>query len=214
MRAIKILLLIVVCSSLPTLSQARNEDFGIFQVRKKFDDSQQILIEYVRRDRGELFQEKYLDLYRLSWGRTAGSWGYLLGGAYVDFETGSDERRLHQFFIRSFSGTDWIKGFVRLGLEERSFIADDSIYLRGRARLQAYFLPQLALNPVAYDEVFYVHNGQGRFKEGFNENRMGVGARYALPDLEFYLFHISGYTQTLKASDRFEWIQIQIIFSF
>lgn len=214
MRAINILLLILAVVLPPGIAQARDEDFGIFQFRKKLDGGEQILAEYVRRDRGELFQEKFLDLYRLSWGGSLGSWSYLVGGAYVDFEKGPDERRLHQFFIRGFSGGDWLKGLARLGLEERSFIGDQKLHLRGRARLQAYFLPQFALNPAAYDEVFYVQDGQARFKEGVNENRRGLGLRYSNKDLEIYLYHVSGYVQTLKASAPFEWIQIQTVFTF
>lgn len=195
-------------------AEARNEDFGIFQFRKRLDGGHQVLVEYVRRDRVHLFQDKYLNLYRLSWGGTLGSWSYLIGGGYVDFEKGADEKRLHQFFIRNFSEGEWLRGFVRLGLEERNFLGDESVHLRGRARIQANVLTTYGLGPSLYNEAFYVHHGQGRFVEGFNENRFAVGIRYSLADFEIYLFHVSGYLQTLKSSDRFEWAQMQTVFSF
>lgn len=210
----KLLSVLLLSFSLSLSAWARDEDFGIFQFRKNLPGDHQVLLEYVRRDRGELFQEKFLDLYRLSWGGKVGAWTYLLGGGYVDFEKGADEKRYHQFFIRNFSEAEWLKGFVRLGLEERTFIGEEKIHLRGRVRVQANVLSSYGIGPSLYNETFYTHDGQGRFVEGFNENRLGVGLRYALPGVEIFVFHVSGYLQTLKSSDRFEWAQIQTAFSF
>lgn len=214
MRAIKLALFIFLALFQSSQALARDEDFGIFQFRKKLENDNQIFMEYARRDRGELFQKRFLDIYRLSWGGKLGEWTYLLGGAYVDFETGVDEKRLHQFFIRTYAATSWLKGFGRIAFEERIFDDDGKIHLRGRFRGQANIVSEQALGLSIYDEAFYVADGQGRFVEGFNENRFGVGLRYEQPGLEVYLFHVTGYWQTLKSSDQFEWLQIQTVFSF
>jgi hypothetical protein len=198
--------------SVPAL--ARDEDWGIFQFRKRLEDGHQIFGEYVRRDRGDIFSEKFLDLYRLSWGGKIGNWSYLLGAAYVDFNTGADERRLHQFAVYNFRKEDIVSGIIRTGLEQRSFISDDYIYFRFRNRLHLNFFPQFPFGVSGYDEIFYVPNGHNRFISGINENRFGLGLRYVFENFEIYLFHTTGYTKTPKSSDRFEWVQLQTIFSF
>ncbi|MBL7555239.1 MAG: DUF2490 domain-containing protein [Bdellovibrionaceae bacterium] len=215
MRDIKFVISIyflVLTLTLPAF--ARDEDWGIFQFRKRLDGGHQIFAEYVRRDRGELFSQKFLDLYRLSWGGKLGDWTYLIGGAYVDFNIGADERRLHQFGIYNFTKENTVSGVFRTGLEERSFISDDFIYFRYRNRIQLNLLPQHAFGFSIYDEIFYVPDGRNKFSSGFNENRLGIGFRYVIENLEFYIFNTTGYMKTPKSSDRFEWLQLQTIFSF
>ncbi len=203
---------LILTFSLPLF--ARHEDWGIFQFRKRLTEGQQIFAEYVRRDRGDLFSEKFLDLYRLSWGGRLGAWAYLVGGAYVDFNMGSDERRLHQFGLYNFTIENKVSGVFRLGFEQRSFISDDFVYLRSRNRLQLNFIPQHAFGVSVYDEVFYVPEGRSKFSSGFNENRFGIGVRYITENIEFYVFNTTGYMKTPKSSERFEWLQLQTIFSF
>lgn len=193
---------------------ARDEDWGVFQFRKRLDGGHQIFAEYVRRDRGDLFSQKFLDLYRLSWGGKLGDWTYLVGAAYVDFNSGPDERRLHQFGVYNFFWENKISGFIRIGLEQRSFISDEFIYLRSRNRLQLNLLPEYAFGLSGYDEIFYVPDGHNKFSSGFNENRLGFGLRYTIENLEIYLFHTTGYLKTPKSNDQFEWLQLQTIFSF
>lgn len=193
---------------------ARDEEWGIFQFRKRFDNGHQVFGEYVRRDRGDLFATKFFDLYRFSWGGKLGDWTYLVGGAYVDFKTGTSERRLHQFGIYNFLAENQISGFFRLGLEERSFVSDDLIYFRSRSRLHLNILPQYAFGLSAYDELFYMPDGHDKFLTGFNENRFGLGIRYFLENLEIYVFHTNGYLKTIKSSDQAQWIQLQTVFLF
>jgi len=193
---------------------ASDEHWGIFQFRKRLDNGHQLFAEYVRRDRGNLFSGKFLDLYRLSWGGKIGNWVYLVGGAYVDFENSSDERRLHQFGIYNFNFENKVSGLVRIGLEQRSFVSDDNVYLRSRNRTQLNLFPQFSFGLSGYDEIFYVPDGRNKFSTGFNENRLGIGFRYSINDLEIYIFHTTGYLKTLKSSDRFEWIQLQTIYTF
>lgn len=215
MRDTRLLIYIFLLISLSCSSVfASDENWGIFQFRKRLDNGHQLFAEYVRRDRGNLFAGKFLDLYRLSWGGKIGNWVYLVGGAYVDFENSSDERRLHQFGIYNFNFENKVSGLVRIGLEQRSFISDGNIYLRSRNRIQLNLFPQFPFGLSGYDEVFYVPNGQDKFSTGFNENRLGLGFRHLINDLEIYIFHTTGYLKTLKSSDRFEWIQLQTIYSF
>jgi hypothetical protein len=215
MRATKLSQTIFLCSFfLSSTSFARDEDWGIFQFRQRLDGGHQIFAEYVRRESVDPFSRKFLDLYRLSWGGRFGEWGYLVGGAYIDFDGSADERRLHQFGIYNFTSENQISGLVRIGLEERSFISDEHLYLRFRNRLQLNLFPQFAFGPSAYDEIFYVPEGHDKFSNGFNENRLGLGFRYFVGDFEIYVFHTTGYLKTLKSSDRFEWFQLQTVFSF
>ena len=215
MRAIKnSFLFVILFSTFGISAYAYDEEWGIFQFRKRLDNGHQVFGEYVRRDRGNLLSAKFFDLYRLSWGGKLRDWTYLVGGAYVDFKTGSSERRLHQFGIYNFLAENKISGFFRLGLEERNFASDHLIYFRSRNRLHLNFLPQYAFGLSAYDELFYVLNGHDRFLTGFNENRFGLGFRYFLENLEIYVFHTNGYLKKTKTTDQVEWIQLQTVFSF
>jgi len=193
-----------------------DESWGIFQFRKKLDGGHQIFAEYVRRDRGDLFSQKNLDLFRLSYGgKIEGSnWGYLVGAAFVDFETGGDERRLHQFglYNRSFEGVVGVLG--RFGFEQRQFNGDEGVYWRIRSRVQLNRLPQFAFGPAIYDEILYAVDGRTRFQTGFNENRFGLGVRFHTDDLEIILYHTAAHLKTLRRDDRVEWLQIQTVYSF
>jgi hypothetical protein len=195
---------------------ARDESWSIFQFRKKLDGGHQVFAEYVRRDRGDLFTNKNLDLFRISYGgKIEGSqWGHLVGAAFVDFETGGDERRLHQFALynRSFDGVVGILG--RFGFEQRQFNGDEGVYWRIRNRVQLNWLPQFTFGPSIYDEILYAVDGRMRFQTGFNENRFGLGVRFHTDDLEVLLYHTAAHLKTLRRDDRVEWLQLQTVYSF
>lgn len=221
MRAIRFVLIMlgsfVVFGLLPmNRVMASDETWGIFQFRKRIDGGKQIFAEYVRRDRGALFQNPNIDLFRVSYGAKFEdqSWGYLFGIAYVDFETGSIEKRSHQFVVynRTFENLASVAG--RFGFEQRQFNDDESIYWRVRSRLQLNFAPHWIVGPSMYDEVFYVLDGKSRFASGFNENRFGVGLRYHSENLELMVFHTAAQLKSIRRDDRVEWLQLQTVFSF
>ena len=213
-------------------SEAKDEIWEIVQVRKKLESNRVLLIEYVRRDfigsnqqpLSVPYSNRMLDLYRVSIGfkvPTLQRWTALLGGAFIDFERGNDERRLHQFLVGNYSlesYEDWASATIRLGLEERCFNDDNAFYLRSRARLQIDLRPMDTLGPAVYDELFFVADGGARFASGFNENRLGLGLRLRMPaiaqDHGLYLFHTSGFLQTLRSTEHFEWYQLQFTYSF
>lgn len=195
-------------------AQARDEDWLIFQLRKRLGTERQIFAEYIRRDRSEFLDKRFFELYRLSWGQKSGDWLFLLGGAVIDFEASADESRAHQFAFHGFSRAEAFSGFVRIGLEQRKFKSDDTLYWRLRNRLHLNLLPESAFGPSIYDEVFYVPNGKNRFAEGFNENRFGVGLRYVKPAFEAYLFYTITDLKTVKGRDQVEWLQLQTVFNF
>lgn len=211
-KKLTLLLLTVFLFSIP--AHARDEDFGIFQFRKKLPDQHQLLFEYVRRDQGSLFSNKFLDLFRGSWGGQWGAWNYLVGATYVDFGTSTTEWRAHQFLIRPASFNKYLKGFVRAGLEERYFDEDDDVYFRGRLRGQLHLLTGTHFGFSFYDEIFYVPSGGTRFSAGVNEERRGLGIRLEFRDLEIYLFNVSGFSKSLKGTKSFEWAQLQTVWTF
>lgn len=221
MRAIKLFPILILNSVIFVLftngaANASDETWGIFQFRKKLDGGRQIFAEYVRRDRGDLFENRKLDLFRLSYGAKIedSSWGYLLGVAYLDFETGGDERRLHQFAIYSRTFETLVGILGRFGFEQRQFNGDEGVYWRIRNRVQLNLLPQFSIGPSVYDEILYAVDGRSRFSTGFNENRLGVGLRYHLPNFELMIYHTSAHLKTLRRGDRVEWLQIQTVYSF
>ncbi len=195
---------------------AYDETWGIFQFRKKMESGQQIFAEYVRRDRGQVFELKNLDLLRLSYGVRIedSSWGFLVGGAFVDFETGGDERRLHQFaiFNRTYENIVSLSG--RFGIEQRQFNGDDNIYWRVRNRLMMNPFPQHPFGISVYGEILYAADGRARFATGLNEDRFGVGLRYHTEGFEMMLYHTAAHLKTLRREDRVEWLQLQSILSF
>lgn len=214
MLGTKHLILILISVFIAPASHAYEESWGIFQFRKKLEHQNQIFFEVIRRDYGDLFEARYFGLYRLSWGGQLGSWTYLVGGSYVDFESVADERRLHQFFIYPLKNLSSLTGVLRLGLEERSFIGDNQTYLRERIRLQFSLLPQYNVNPAFYHEAFFVPNGFRKFKSGMNEARSGFGLHYSLSNFEMYLYYVYAEFKTRKATDKSHWIQVQTVLNF
>lgn len=197
-------------------ASASDETWGIFQLRKRMGDGQQIFAEYVRRDRGGLFTRRNLNLFRLSYGaKFEGSyWGYLVGAAFVDFESGDDERRLHQFAVYSRTFENFASVGGRFGFEQRRFTGDEGVYWRIRNRVQLNLLPGLVVGPSIYDEIFYAVDGRQRFSTGFNENRFGVGLRFHNEDAEIALYHTTVNVKTRRSEDRVEWLQFQTVISF
>lgn len=212
MRAIRLLLVsqIIFSSSV----YASDEYWGIFQFKKDISNSNFIFTEFVRRDQEVYFNNKNLDLFRLSYGTKWNDWIYLIGGAYVDFNSSSDERRLHQFLIKNTNHSSNISTSIRLGLEQRSFISDDLLYWRARIRGQVN-LP--FINPVGfsvYNETLFALNGENRYHQGLNENRFGLGFRFKAETYEILLFQTYANLKTLKNESSPQWLQLQTIFTF
>lgn len=193
---------------------ASDEYWGIYQFKKEVSDSNFIFAEYVRRDYEGFFKERNLDLFRFSYGGKLDEWTYLLGAAYVDFETSSDERRIHQFFIKNTNHSPNISSSVRLGLEQRSFISDDELYWRGRLRGQLNLPLIYQIGFSLYDEMLFALNGPNKFHQGFNENRFGVGLRYKAETYEILIFQTYAKIKTLKTESSPQWLQLQTIFTF
>lgn len=213
MRAIKILFILGVFL-ITSNSFAYDEEWGIFQFRKKLEGDNQIFAEYVRRDYSKLFDQRNFDMIRLSWGGRVGQWGYLVGASYLDFERGNDERRLHQFFTYNTRFENAAAIFVRLGLEQRNFITDENLYWRQRTRVQVNFLPQYVFGVAAYNEAFYAFNGYKKFAVGLNENRHGWGLRYNQGPFDVYLYHVFAELTTLKSKTQPQWLQLQTVYTF
>lgn len=218
MRAIKKLFHLFVFQLLlfaPAIADAYDEQWGIFQVRQKLTGGSQVLAEFVRRDTSDLFSKRFLDLYRVSYGaKLHDDWAYLVGAAFIDFESGGDERRLHQFLIYNGRLSASIGVLGRIGLEQRQFNNDSKWYWRSRNRIQINFLQDQMLGVALYDEVFYIPDGGSRLATGFNENRFGIGPRFVAGSLEAYLYHVVANWRTVRRDDRLEWLQLQLIYSF
>lgn len=197
------------------VAHAYDEQWGIFQVRQRLDGGRQIFGEYVRRDTSNLFSKRFIDLYRLSYGgKLNDHWGYLAGASFVDFETGGDERRFHQFFLYNHRPNEFVHFLVRIGLEQRQFNNDSKWYWRSRGRFQVNLGPESHFGLAMYDEVFYVPDGGSRLTTGLNENRFGVGPRYSSKNFEAYLYHSIANIRTLRRDDRLEWLQLLLVLSF
>lgn len=199
----------------PVLAHAYDEQWGIFQVRQKLAGSGQVLAEFVRRDTSDLFSKRFLDLYRVSYGtKLHEDWTLLVGGAFVDFESGGDERRLHQFLVYNGSLSSSIGVLARIGLEQRQFNNDSKWYWRSRNRVQINFFQGQAVGVALYDEIFFVPDGGTRLATGLSENRFGIGPRFNAGAFEAYLYHVVANWRTLRRDDRLEWLQLQMIYSF
>jgi len=212
MRAIKWSLFLQVAFASSVF--ASDEYWGIYQFKKEISGSNFIFAEYVRRDYDGFFIRRNLDLFRLSYGGKLNEWTYLLGAAYVDFETSSNERRLHQFLIKNTNYSPNISSSVRLGLEQRSFIFDDVLYWRGRIRGQLNLPLIYQVGFSLYDEMLFALNGTNKFYQGLNENRFGVGLRYKTETYEILIFQTYAKIKTLKAETNPQWLQLQSIFTF
>lgn len=210
--ATRIVFLILTFSS--AFSHAADEYWEIIQVKKSLSGSNFLLVEYVERDFENFFQSKNLNLIRISYGGRIGAFKYLIGGAYVDFESSSDERRAHQFLLYNYNLASAADFFVRMGLEERSFISDDNLYLRGRLRIQVNPLPEYPFGVALYDEIFYVPDGFNKFANGFNENRLGIGLRYITKPVELYVYHTEADLKGFRGLRHLRWIQLQAVFNF
>ncbi len=160
------------------------------------------------------FDDNKLDLFRVSVGGKWRNWNYLVGGAYVDFAQTSDERRLHQYLIKSFHFENSISTSLRLGLEQRRFIEDDVLNFRGRLRGQLNSPLVSRFGIAAYDELFIALNGPNRFHQGLNENRLGFGLRYKSELFEVLLYRTFAYLKGLKSEANQNWIQLFTQFSF
>jgi hypothetical protein len=196
----------------PSLAQAYDEQWLLVQALHDVSETEQISFDYVRRDFSDLFQNKFLNLFRGAYGVQSGDWSLWLGAAYVDFNNSQSERRLHQQALRQFSLSPYLKLGVRFRSEQRHFNGDSNIYLRLRARAQLNFFPQRTLAPTVYNELFYLPNPGDRFSAAFNENRFGVGLRYSTNTFDIFLLHNYSYFKSVKTpkGDYPKWLQIQI----
>jgi hypothetical protein len=212
MRATKLFLLILIW--LPAAAFARDQDWGILQVRTQFAGGYVFMGEVIRRDGGTLYEDRIFDLYRFSAGKKMGRFTVLAGGALVDFGIGNDERRLHQFLIYGLPDWQNISGFVRMGLEERFFAGEPETHWRARLRLQAHPLSHLPAGPAFYNEAFWTPDGHGKFANGHNENRFGAGFRVTAKPLDVYLFYVWAKLEGLSRTSYPQWGQLQITFDF
>ena len=210
-RAISLLLISL---SLSSQVFATDEYWGIYQFKTDITAENFIFTEYVRRDRDKYFEDKNLDLVRISIGGKWNQWTYMLGLAHVDFAQGPEELRFHQFLIRSIKFDGNKESLIRLALEERKFENDENLYLRGRARMQLNVPVYRQWGFAFYDEILIALNGNNRFYTGLNENRLGAGVRYKAHNFEVMLYKTLGYIRTLKGETEPQWIQLQTIFSF
>lgn len=197
-----------------SFARAADEYWGIYQFKKDISDTHFLFAEYLRRDLSGYFEVKKFDLFRISYGGKINEWIYLVGAAYVDFSSFTDERRLHQFFIRNINHGQIASSIIRLGLEQRSFISDDELYWRGRVRGQLNVSLVSSFGVSFYDEMLFALNGVNKFYQGFNENRLGVGFRYKAKQIEVLIYHTYATVKTLKTELNQQWIQLQTIFNF
>lgn len=195
-------------------AKAQDEYWGIYQFKKNINKEHFVFTEYVRRDKNALFDKKNLELARLSWAGQLNSWNYLIGASYVDFNSANDERRLHQFLLRNFNLNESINSTIRTGFEQRSFINDDQIYLRFRLRAQINYQTSTLLGLSAYDEMLFSLNGEERFYQGFNENRLGLGFHFKISSVNFYIFQTFATLKNLTSETNPRWLQLQTIFNF
>ncbi len=215
MRATKFLLIIFLTMS--TLSvQARDQDWGIFQFLHKTQDNHLFMAEWLRRDDGALFEQRFFDYFRFSYGKNLGSgFTYLFGAGHVNFENRPDETRFHQFLIYKYQLSSYFLSLNRFGLEERLFKGDSNLYLRARIRNQIDPLPNHAWGVSVYNEVFFVQQGLGKFYSGLNENRFGFGPRYNTQGFELYLYLVKTYLRNVKNRKTHPtWGQLQMRLSF
>ncbi len=209
MRVINVLLFLVfVLQSEPIFS--RDQDWGIFQAVTKLSNDRLIFAEWLRRDNGPLFDQKFFDYFRFSYGKKDGHFVYLLGAGLVDFENRSDEKRLHQFLIYSNKWPSVLLSRNRLGMEERFFDGDPQVYFRIRLRTQINPLPQYSWGLSTYNEIFYVPQGFDRFYTGVNENRFGFGPRFTTKDFEVYLYYMKVLLRSPTRKLYPTWGQLQI----
>lgn len=197
-------------------SHAVDQQWLSLQADHQLPDQQKISFNFQRRDQADLYSKKLLNVYRLYYRFQQEEWQFTLGFAYFDLENGSNERRLHQFAGRSIELFDKkiVSSTVRLGLEQRHFNSDNSIYLRLRARLLFHLFPQKSFGPSLYHESFYIPNGQDRFVSTLSENRTGIGARYKLPNVNFLLFHTYTFLKLPNKIKYQQWWQFSINFLF
>lgn len=196
------------------LAHGREETWGIYQFKQELSKPHFLFMEYVRRDNGTFFEKRFLDLFRFSYGGKIHDWTYLVGASYVDFETSSDERRIHQFLTNQYLIGTSMQLLVRLGLEERSFINDDTLYLRGRLRAQLNIPVTEHFGFATYNEGLAAFNGDKKYYQGFNENRFGLGLRFKTSHFELLMYQTFAELKTLKSTSHPQWFQLQTIYQF
>lgn len=174
-------------------------------------------MDYVRRDLGDgPFQDRFRDLFRVAYGLDYKNFSILFGGAYADFETlASEYRVLQQGIYKIKPSLIDAFGIFRMGLEQRKFDEDDHWYWRARAKILLTLLNSKTVAPVVYNESFWGFQGQDRFKDGFNENRLGLGLRLFWQEVEAYIFLINIKSLNINGSQNTsKWLQVQVNFDF
>jgi len=193
---------------------AYDEHWLIFQTIGSLSNTEQVNFDYVRRDFSYNHLQKNLELYRFSYGIQKKEWLFIMGGAYLDLSNGSTERRLLQMAARDFNFNSFIKGTLRLGLEERLFNSDSQLYFRLRARILIDFFAQSHFGPTIYNEFFLIPYGRNRFSTTLNENRLGMGFRYQWEVIQLLIFHTLSYQNNPQQTAHPDWFQLQVIYHF
>ena len=211
-------LCLIICSLLLFNSHAHavDQQWLSLQADHPLSNEDQLSLNFHRRDSGDLYSNRLLNVYRLHYSIPFADWNLILGAAYFDSASGSNERRLHQYAERSldFVDSNYVSTSIRLGLEERDFNSDGFLYLRFRARALFNLLPTRSFGPSFYHESFFIPNGQDRFSSTLSENRTGLGLRYSHPSAHFLLYHTYTFLR-LPGQLRYEqWWQLLINFPF
>lgn len=189
-QVITMLVMILGLGVLPRPSLAIDETWIITQAHWTYGNNHHFMLDYVRRDQGAPYTRPFRDLYRFNWGIQQDKWTYHIGAAYSDFRIKEQEFRLHQYVTRQFDYENYFDGFLRMGLEQRKFQGDPTVYLRTRHRLQFHFMRNWLVNPTIYNEFFYSAQEGHVFASNINENRLGAGLRIKGQDWNLFLFYV------------------------
>lgn len=211
MRVIKyFIFLFMLINIIP--AQARDQDWGFFQLNYHYSEDTILMAEWLRRDSGQLFDKKVFDYFRFSYGqKLSKNWIYFLGAGYADFYRKDNEYRGHQFLIYQRLQPRLFRSLNRFALEERLFERDSNLYFRLRIRNQIDPLPQYHWGLSVYNEAFIVPQGHSRFFSGLNENRFGFGPRYTNEEIDLYFYWVETYLRNSQGEKRHQtWGQLQI----
>lgn len=193
---------------------AYDESWISLSTKKSFSDTNFVLADFVRRDTNVPFADYFRNLYRVAYGQKFESWQFLMGLVYADFAQTESEYRVFQQMIRGFRLNLFeTRGFLRAGLEQRYFDGDEELHWRGRFKvlLEPYKESRLGLS--FYNESFWGLTGGDRFKYGYNENRLALGLRAKVLNMETLLYWV--HTDLIQVSGKakdVEWFQFQVNF--
>lgn len=206
-----ILSFILLCSS---SAIAQDEAWMSFVLKANVSKDYCVLSDYVRRDETTPFQDRFRDLFRSFIAKDFNDLSLMFGAAFADFESQASEFRLIQQAIYNLQWPSQdLAGFLRLGFEQRKFEQDNHWYLRVRGKF--LFIPWKSkfISPTIYNESFVGFEGQKKFKNGFNENRFGLGLNFKIQEVETFVFWVNTNQIAFNEQRRhFDWLQIQFNF--